>query len=207
MKPTDEQWNRWIDGQLDAQEEAELIAMQANEETAWREDRAFFHRLTLDLRRSFPKEEIPPYPEFFNSQIQKRLRDMVAAPPSIEPGVPWFTWRRWFLPLSAAAAALVLVGVWRSNLVHDESDFERSEIVYTYTPDESVHARIIYDADAALTVVRMTGIEPLPEDLHLTSGLAGVPREEDPVRQVASRPETSRPEQTPVHFTSHRRAY
>ena len=40
------------------------------------------------LRRSFPKEETPPYPEFFNSQIQKRLRDMVAAPPSIEPGVP-----------------------------------------------------------------------------------------------------------------------
>ena len=70
MKPSEEQWNRWIDGELSPEEVEALKAASAEEGVSLEQDQAFFGQLSQDLKATFPAEQIPPFADFFNSHIQ-----------------------------------------------------------------------------------------------------------------------------------------
>lgn len=206
MKPTEDQWTRWIDGDLSEPEETEMLAM-VRDDAALQKDRDFFRHLSRDLRRSFPKEQAPPFPDFFNSQIQKRLREEVATESRAARVFQWPAWFSWAFPLGAAAA----IALTASQLGFFGGS-RRSEITSTYTPDDGVLAETTYYPEAQATVVRMTGIEPLPDGFRLTvndiADLFPVGGEEPGLVSSENIPEGRPPFRQPkVQFTSFSSAY
>lgn len=156
MKTNEEQWNRWIDGSPSED------SLQENPELA--QEYAFHRRLKGDLRAVLPAEQSPPYPDFFNSQIQKRLRDLESA--KRQPDSAW--WRRWFnLRLFVPVAATALLTLAAVNFGWFGSRSAGSQIVRSYVPTVGVSAEVSYHADANATVLKLEGIPDLPADFDL----------------------------------------
>jgi hypothetical protein len=146
----------------------------AEEDPALAADEVFYQRLSGDLKEVFPSEKTPPFPDFFNSHIQKQIRDLSeAAAPSRRARPAWWPdWLRlsWAVPLGAAA--VVLVTLMQIGLIGGRTG---SQITYAYTPDDSVTAITDFDEGANAMVVRLEGMEPLPEDFDLLLADASLP--------------------------------
>ncbi len=168
MKPSEEQWNRWLDGELSPEEEADALASWEAEDTeAPARDRTFFRRLSSDLREAYPAERTPPFPDFFNSHIQKQIRDLreEEANRAQRRRRSWLPdWFRlsWAVPL--AAAAVVVLALAQIGLIGGRGG---SQITYAYTPDEPVTAVTDFNEEANAMVVRLEGMPPLPEEFDL----------------------------------------
>lgn len=164
MKPSEEQWNRWIDGDLSPEEVDALKAASAEEGLSLEEDQAFFSQLSQDLKATFPAEQTPPFADFFNSHIQKQIRDLDEAETAAPEKSSWLpSWLRltWAVPL--AAAALVVLALTQIG----ERTHRGSQIVSAYTPDDSILAVTSFDDEANAMVVRLEGMERLPAEFDL----------------------------------------
>ena len=215
MKPSEEQWNRWLDGSLPP-EEAEAMEVAAQDDPALAADRAFFGQLSADLKDTFPSERTPPFADFFNSHLQKRIRDLneEASQASQRPSW-WPDWFRlsWMMPL--AGAAIVVFTLMQIGLIGGRSG---SQIVYAYTPDDTVKAHTDFDRETKAMIVRLDGIDPLPEgfDLLLAANGEAEPKpflvdatpwstvEEPPVEPVAQDFVFVGPQ---IQFITHQPAY
>ena len=169
MKASEEQWNRWIDGDLPADEAEAVAAMMAEDPESQDGDLAFFARLSGDLKATMPANRTPPFADFFNSQLQKRLWDLDYPDPEEKRSrwqMPSWLQLSWAAPLGAAAA--VVIGLSQIGLFSDQAAAQGSQIVSAYTPDDTVQAETTFNADANAMVIRLKGIEPLPENFVLT---------------------------------------
>lgn len=210
MKLNEEEWNRWIDGAL-SPEDAKAMALEENVELS--QDQAFFSRLSADLKQTFPAERTPPFADFFNSHLQKQIRDLREAEQNRSRSRPeWLPdWFRlsWFVPL-AGATALVLT-LMQIGLLGEPSG---SRITYAYTPDESVTALTDFNEDVNAMVLRLQGMAPLPEAFDLVLADAKTPAHAEPeVATSESHGEQERDDEAfafvgpQIHFTSHGLAY
>jgi hypothetical protein len=167
MKPSEEQWNRWIDGELSPEEVEALKAASAEEGLSLEEDQAFFSQLSEDLKATFPAEQTPPFADFFNSHLQKQIRDLdeaEAAKPARASWLPKWLQLSWAAPL--AAAALVVFTLTQIGII-GEKTHRGSQIVSAYTPDESILAVTSFDDDANAMVIRLKGMDRLPAEFDL----------------------------------------
>ncbi len=199
MKLTEDQWNRWIDGQAN---DADLQDAQNDPEIA--DDHAFFSRLSSDLKASVPSEKEPPFADFFNSQLQKRLRDLDEDAAVAKSAPRWQVpaWLRlsWALPL--AAAAVLILSLAQIGMFGKRAP-QGSQIIYAYTPDESVKAEAKYNLEADAMVIRLDGVDDLPESFDLM--LVGRERKSDPDTMLANHgsEETEPQDPTPeIQFTT-----
>lgn len=164
MKPSEEQWNRWLDGSL-SPEEAKAMEAAVNDDPSLAEDKEFFGQLSTDLKDTFPSEITPPFADFFNSHLQKRIRDLnEEASQSRQRPTWWPDWFRlsWMMPL--AGSAIVVFTLMQIGLIGGRSG---SQIVYAYTPDDTVQAHTDYDRETKAMIVRLDGIAPLPDGFDL----------------------------------------
>lgn len=171
MKPSEEHWNRWIDGDFSSPEEQQAIEDEMGAST----DREFFSLLSKDLKATFPIERQPPAPDFFNHQIQKRLRELESPVSPISKASLWAIMGSWFRSgwMVPATAAVVLVGTFLFNSDVFDSAIEGSQIVHTYTPDESLKVETSYHSSANVMVVRLSGMDVLPDNFDLKLTRAG----------------------------------
>ncbi len=177
MKPSEEQWNRWIDGELSPEEVEALKAASAEEGVSLEQDQAFFGQLSQDLKATFPAEQIPPFADFFNSHIQKQIRDLNEAEASKPERASWLpSWLRLSGVAPLAAAALVVFTLTQIG-IFGEKTHRGSQIVSAYTPDESILAVTSFDDDVNAMVIRLEGMERLPAefDLILADAADGLP--------------------------------
>ena len=194
MKPSEEQWNRWIDGDL-SPEEAAAMEAAALRDADLGGDPAFFSQLSQDLKQTYPAERTPPFPDFLAKER-----------PSWWPD--WFR-LSWAMPLAAAAAvvlALTQIGLFGGRTSGD------SQIVSAYTPDDSVRALIKFDDEAHAMVVRLEGIDKLPVgfDLLLADADDAPIGEAGPFVVEAAPQEEAEPFEfvgPRVQFATHRPAY
>ena len=180
MKPSEEQWNRWIDGELSPEEVEALKSASAAEGVSLDEDQAFFGQLSEDLQATFPAERTPPFADFFNSHLQKQMRDLdeaEAAEPARASWLPKWLHLSWAAPL--AAAALVVFTLTQIGII-GEKTHRGSQIVSAYTPDESIFAVTRFDAEANAMVIRLEGMERLPAEFDLILADADNDRHEGP---------------------------
>lgn len=138
----------------------------AEEDASLTADRAFFRQLSADLKETIPAERTPPFADFFNSHLQKRIRDLQEEAESAAKQRPswWPNWFRlsWAAPL--AAATVVVLTLMQIGVIGGRSG---SQIVYAYTPDDSVTARTEFDRETNAMIVRLEGMEPLPDGFDL----------------------------------------
>jgi anti-sigma-K factor RskA len=169
MNRNEELLTRWIDGELDAAEQAEFDAvLKADPEFAERV-KAEAAQLGDALRAELPATLEPPYPDFFNSQIAKRIREEdasarpVSAGSSASPSV--WSWLKSPFTLGAAAAACVVIFFTRGDV---DTASGNPSVVSTYAPDPTVQvSRAEFDEEAEATVIMLTGLARIPDEVEV----------------------------------------
>lgn len=157
---------RWIDGRLTAEEAKRALAAHPEWETEKRDATA----LGETLRASCALEGKIPYADFFNHQVRRRIseEDSESAQPAFQDGdeavmrFPLFQRLRWL----AGAGFLVMLGILIAMATRQPAD--RSEVVSLYTPLPGARVSAVYESEAGATVIRLDGLEPLPETVALS---------------------------------------
>ena len=156
---------RWIDSDLAGDDLRDFEkAVAANPELA--EAKAEADSLRHLLKADMPDREIPN-PEFFNSQIQRRIapEEASAASTTPAPASNIFSWFR--SPFTLASAAAVALGLFFLSQVGGDSPLDHTSVASTYTPDAGIEASHFYSDDADATVIMLDGLAALPDATEL----------------------------------------
>lgn len=169
MNRDEELITRWIDGELDPAEMAELRELLEREPGLAERAKVEAAELGETLRRELPSSLEPPYPDFFNSQIGKRIREGAAPPAAASPaGEPFSVWSWLKSPftLGAAAAACLAFVFARGGGGAGDSPLPP---ITAYAPDPMVTvAKAEFDEDAGATVILLTGLPRIPDSVEVT---------------------------------------
>jgi anti-sigma factor RsiW len=165
MKPFEEQFTAWVDGNLSDAELAEFEQHLAEHPEAVEEKKA---ALQLgELLRAHPTPPPLANPDFFNHQIMQRIA--VASQPAAESKWGYF----WSIPGLAWAGAfcvtisLVLfkttipVGVQRP-----QSEYF-AQVVEAWPADPNVSASTVYSPEDNVTVLWLDGLDYIPATNNL----------------------------------------
>ena len=166
MNRKEELITRWIDGELNEETLGEFEALMAEDPAFCSQVREEADGIRSAMRSEISAEIEPPYPDFFNNQIQKRIRQEsdVAAPARATGGASVLWWLR--SPLTWGAAALFMLMLLTRN--GDREGEGGSYVVSTYAPDPRVSVeRAEYDDDAQATVIMLTGLERIPDEVEV----------------------------------------
>ena len=174
---------RWLDDDLSGAEHAAVeTELRGNADLL--SLRAATRAMRRDLTELLPAAEEPPYPEFFNRRLAATIgRQTTETTETTEttvvagPG-----WSRWWMPLSAAAGmamafwAGMLTGPAGQDVATIPQPAEIIKIVNEpgiYTPERGVDAEWFDSQDAAATVIVLSGVDAIPEDMDFSDGTVG----------------------------------
>ena len=171
MNRNDELITQWIDGELDGDAEAEFNSLFAADREFAERAKAQAASIGEALRGGLPAELEPPYPEFFNSQIQKHIRDKENAggqhAESAEPSFSVLSWLKSPFTIAAAAAAVFVLMINRGGEPAGQGA-GLPTVVGTYAPDPLVQVvRAEYDEEAEATVIMLTGLARIPDEVEV----------------------------------------
>jgi hypothetical protein len=163
----------WLDDELDGEQFAavEAWAQSRPEQLAAREE---VRRWRSMVRAAVPATVEPPYPDFFNSRIERSIRDLQipAQGGGLAVARPW--WSNWLLPASAVAGMVFTFWMGaQSSAVHRQGTHS------VYTPESGVDAEWFASAPASATVIVLQGVEAIPDSLDFGGTASLVPVEED----------------------------
>ena len=157
MNPTTDEENlvRWLDGEMDAAEQARYEA-RLEADPVLKAEAMEMKAMTQAVRAHLPQPEDIPHADFFNSQIQREIQALKAEEAkktTVEPSV--LSWFR--LPwLVAGAAALFAVLAVTQVATHTGS----TEVVNVYTPNPAV--TVAASSVDGATVLMLEGLAEIP---------------------------------------------
>jgi len=163
MTREEELITRWIDGELNDQDETDFNKLyDSNPDIfdSFKEDSGKYKQV---FRDHYESEKEVPYGDFFNSQIKKKILEencSTSMPSSfLSDMIQWikspFTW-------SAVALSFCLIVFFN---IPSESGFSGGTIVSTYSPDASVSiVSAEFNEEANATVIVLEGLEPVPNE-------------------------------------------
>ncbi|HIG82561.1 MAG TPA: hypothetical protein EYG40_11855 [Verrucomicrobia bacterium] len=162
MTEKEELVTRWIDGELTPGQELEFKKIEELDLDFCASFKAASEDVREALRSEFNSEVEVPHGDFFNSQIEKRIRQSYVkesqATGVLGAAIIWikspFTW-------AAASAFCLLLFLSNKNLDQGIG----STVVSTYSPDPSVSiVSAGYNEEAGATVIKLEGLERIPDD-------------------------------------------
>ncbi len=163
ISSTEVELTRWIDNQpgamppenLDPRETAKL--------------RADAEAVAALLRKYVPASVEPPYPDFFNSQLLKRVRDEHQPEPAAAPAKAGFfsnlaAWlsNPWMASAATAAIAVSAALWWASAGAGERAGGTRVLSVFSPEPNATTH--VLPARDHTAVIVTVDGLEPFPDD-------------------------------------------
>jgi hypothetical protein len=115
-----------------------------------------------------PERDIPN-PDFFHSQIQRRIAADATKPASATAPASGsiFSWFRSPFTLASAAAVLLLGMFVLSKGPATDSPADHTSVASTYTPDKTIVATLSYSDEADATVIMLDGLAALPDSTEL----------------------------------------
>ena len=164
----------FVDGRLSDDEKAEWEKAVA-EDPSLREQAEAASEIANLMRSEIPASQEPPYPEFFNSQVLKRIRDEAADPSAPEADAPSpfsldgvLSWIR--SPLTLAAAAVIVLSFVVKNLLAPPGTVisDRTIVQAVYAPDAGVEVSTTFDEGASACVILLDGLAAIPEDVEVS---------------------------------------
>lgn len=179
MTPDETMLALWLDDELEGKQQAAMDAWALTQpgQLAAREELREFR---ATLQAAMPASVEPPFPDFFNSRIEKSIREL-EAPARVSVAVaaarPW--WSSWLLPASAVAG--MVFTFWMGA---QTSGLRSSGPPSVYTPESGVDAEWFASASADATVIVLEGVDAIPDTLDF-SGTAFVPPHDDGQAMVA----------------------
>ena len=158
MTEKEELITRWIDGELNTEQELEFNKLKDSDPDLCVSLKATAENVREVLRSEFNSDAEVPYGDFFNSQIEKRIRQSHTKESEVRgvlnAGLIWikspFTW-------ASASAFCLLLFLSNGNV--------NSTVVSTYSPDPSVSiVSAEFNEEAGATVIKLEGLERIPDD-------------------------------------------
>ena len=161
----------WLDDELEGEDLAkvEAWALAQPDQLAAREEVRAWRKTMATV---MPAVVEPPYPDFFNSRIEKEIRDLQLHPaeppaPAAKPSI-W----RWLFPATAFAG--MALAFWMGTQTHApatgsvaKTDGGGAPPVW-YTPEQGVDAKWVQGSDTGSTVIVLQGVTAIPDTLDFT---------------------------------------
>lgn len=172
MKPPSEEHDlvRWLDGEM-TETERTAFEGRLKADAALAKEARELRALGVGIRAHLPAEMKVPHADFFNSQIEVRIAqmEMEDARRRQSKALPLeslFAWlRKPWLATAATVALAVLAFIW---LHQDPGASSQSQILSSYTPNTSIHARAFHDDAAQATVLMLDGLDEMPADRKIS---------------------------------------
>ena len=162
MTKKEELVTRWIDGELNPEQELEFKQLEESDPDFCATFKASAENVRELLCSEFNSNIEVPHGDFFNSQIEKRIRQSNAKESQdssvLSAAIIWikspFTW-------ATASAFCLLLFLSNKNLEQGAG----STVISTYSPDPSVSILSAgYNEEAGATVIKLEGLERIPDD-------------------------------------------
>ena len=181
----------WLDDELHGEELAkvEAWALTQPDQLAMREEVRAFRGM---MSTAIPAEVEPPYPDFFNSRIEKSIRELaVKAEPVTAPVRKVSIWRSWLFPATAFAG--MALAFWVGTKSHTspasgptiaKADEPIASPVY-YTPEQGVNAEWVKH-NGASTVIVLQGVNAIPDSLDFSETVSYQNPEGGPASNTAA---------------------
>lgn len=162
---------RWLDDALTGDEQSELERLLESHPEL-RNDREEQLKIREKLRSVIPAEEEPPYPDFFNSHLERLVKESMSAPKDEKsrPGLRLWTW--WMAPAAAAVVVAAFIAGMKSNPATEGGGVVTASSTEIYSPLSTVSAQVMEDEDLGATLIVVEGLDELRlDDLELVAGL------------------------------------
>ena len=165
---------RWMDDKLSGEELAELDPI-LSEYPELHEEREEYLRLQKELREAIPMEADPPYPDFFNSHLERQIRELDQAQEQAAPRRSVGALDRmkiwWMAPAGTAAVVMAFLLGMKSAQPDLENVMINATGSEVYSPLASVSTEVILDEDSEATLLVVEGLDPLSDnDLAIGQG-------------------------------------
>lgn len=165
----------WIDGELEG-EDLRRVEAWAQDHPELLAERDAIRAMSADIREAVPASTEPPYADFFNQRILRHIEDeQHVRVLTSSTGTTRSFWQ-WFAVPAAAAAMLLCfyMGMRVSEPTSHASPpvVAVSTVSTVYTPDGDVSADLFRAEDADATVIVLTGLEDIPDDVEMVGGPA-----------------------------------
>ena len=171
ISPQDSQMTRWIDALPDAPLPEGLNIDEASRE------RAAAAAVAALLRQHVPLRQDPPYPDFFNAQVLKKIRDeeaLLERAPTTRQAASWRDvlgqWLRTPWMTGATAAACTAVAIFAINPRPLDEASSGTRVLTVFSPEPNTTTRVMTAADQSAVVVSVDGLPAFPSD-RLVVGL------------------------------------
>jgi hypothetical protein len=109
-----------------------------------------------------------PYADFFNDRLKRTLQQEMDSSPenAIEPWIfrLWKTFKKHYQIISASTIVL-MIGGW--FVIDMSSKSNMSFVTHVFTPNPQFKTQISYFKETGVTVVDITGLNPLPKEKNV----------------------------------------
>lgn len=164
--PDDPKLALWLDDELQGDELA-AFESAAGSQAEMIAARAEVRRWRALMAAAVPPAQEPPYPDFFNTRVQRAIRRQTPYPARV--ATRGFFWKSLLLPVAACAG--MVVAFWLGAQSHSAPH----EIVvegapraipvepFLYTPESGVKAERFTSSNASATVIVLNGVAAIPD--------------------------------------------
>jgi len=166
---------RWMDDGLSDEELRELEPV-LTEHPELHEERADYARLREELRTAVSSEIEPPFPDFFNSHLERLVREEGRGVDKTDSrrreGAFNRLWIWWMAPAAAAAVVMAfLLGMKSAQPVNQGGMVDAAAGSGVYSPFAEVSTEVILDRESDSTLLVVEGLAPLADtDLVVGEG-------------------------------------
>lgn len=192
---TEELMVRWVDHDLSPDELA-LVEQRMSEDEGLRRDLHQSKRIAEVVRANVPNSVEPPYGDFFNSQLMRKVDLAKERKDSLRAGKPWWDVIRWsWVPIGALAMAVsFLAGNRFARPAGGEmtaSALMKQEVITStvvYSAGKDLEAKVVADASGEISAIVVNGLSALRDDFDSqTVSQISTPRNA-PVSDAPSKP-------------------
>jgi len=176
---TEELYVKWVDGLLTPEEEAQLNALM--EENPELEPDLYQSRMVAQtVREVVPESVEPPYGDFFNSQLMRKVDLEVEAQSPAKKAERWWTSFRWaWAPAGALALVLAFFAGHRVGKPDSPTDglaavgqaptSVKADVVSVYFTSDSLEASVVANEKGEVSAIVVDGLDALKDDLDLAT--------------------------------------
>ena len=175
---SEELYVKWVDGLLEPEEEV-LMKSLFDDSPELRVELEQSREIGSALRKMVPDSVEPPYGDFFNSQLMRKVDLEIVSQSPAKKAERWWQSFRWaWAPAGALSLVLAFFAGHRvakpdsGSTIADipmVSPGMASELPTVYFTSDTLNARVIPGADGGVSAIVVNGLEALSDDLDLSA--------------------------------------
>ena len=172
---TEELFVKWIDGRLSPNEERELTAL-IESDPELKDDLSEMQKMSRMVREEVPASVEPPYGDFFNSQLMRKVDlDKESQRPS-KKAARWWSSLRWaWAPVGAMALVLAFFAGQQISrpaaaLGNQVATVDTaSALPSVYFAGESLETEMISDSTGEVSVIVVNGLTAIGDEIDFVT--------------------------------------